>query len=74
MVIKMKLYKMELYKLCHRKIVIAGAFCMIGILLFFFVMKVSDEWAYVDGITYRGYEAVQVNRQITEEFKGNPDG
>lgn len=33
-------------------------------------MKVSDEYAYVDGVTYYGYEAVQVNRRITEEFKG----
>ena len=66
----MKLYRMELYKLCHRRIVIVGTFCVIGILLFFFVLKVSDEWAYVDGVTYHGYQAVQVNRQITEEFKG----
>ncbi|MBD5457676.1 MAG: ABC transporter permease [Lachnospiraceae bacterium] len=66
----MKLYKMELYKLIHRKIVIVGAFCIIGILLFFFMIKVADESAYVDGVTYTGYQAVQVNRQITEEFKG----
>lgn len=70
MVIIMKLYKMELYKLCHRKIVIVGTFCVIGILLFFFAMKVSEESVYVDGVTYHGYQAVQVNRQITEEFKG----
>lgn len=61
---------MELYKLCHRKIVIVGTFCVIVILLFFFAMKVSEESAYVDGTTYHGYQAVQVNRQITEEFKG----
>lgn len=66
----MKLYKMELYKLIHRKIVIVGAFCIIGILLFFFMIKVADESAYVDGVTYTGYQAVRVNRQITEEFKG----
>lgn len=66
----MRLYKMELYKLCHRKLFIIGAICVIGILMLFFCIKVSDEGAYVDGITYRGYQAVQVNRQITEEFKG----
>lgn len=66
----MRLYKMELYKLCHRKIFIIGAVCVIGILLLFFCIKVSDERAYVDGITYRGYQAVQMNRRITEEFKG----
>lgn len=66
----MKLYKMELYKLIHRKIVVIGVFCVIGILLFFFMIKVADEFAYVNGVTYTGYQAVQINRQITEEFKG----
>lgn len=66
----MKLYRMELYKLCHRKIVIVGVFCVVGILLFFFAIKVLDEMTYVDGVTYTGYQAVQVNRHITEEFKG----
>lgn len=67
----MRLYKMELYKLCHRKIFIAGAVCVIGILLLSFVMLTYDyEEATVDGIKYTGFKAVWVNRQITEEFKG----
>ena len=66
----MRLYKMELYKLCHRKLFIIGAVCVVGILVLFFCIKVADEMAYVDGITYEGYQAVQVNRRITEEFKG----
>ena len=68
--VNMRLYKMELYKLCHRKIFIVGVICVVGILLFFFRMKVSEESATVEGITYSGYEAVRVNRQITEEFRG----
>ena len=47
-----------------------GIGCTVGILVLFFQMKVWGEETYVDGITYRGYQAVQVNRQITEEFKG----
>lgn len=66
----MKLYRMELYKLCHRKIVYAGAFFLITVLLLFFAMKVSEEWAYVDGVLYQGNEAIQMNRRITEEFRG----
>ncbi len=66
----MRLYKMELYKLCHRKLFMIGAGCTVGILVLFFWMKVWGEETYVDGITYQGYHAVQVNRQITEEFKG----
>lgn len=61
---------MELYKLCHRKTVVAGLFFIMIVLCLFCSMKVSEEWAYVDGVLYEGYEAVQKNRQITEEFKG----
>ena len=66
----MRLYKAELYKLCHRKIFVIGSACVIGIMLFFFTVWVSEEWAYVDGITYQGYEGIKVNRKITEEFEG----
>ena len=66
----MRLYKMELYKLCHRKLFMIGAVCVVSILVLFFWMKVWEERTYVDGITYHGYQAVQVDRQITEEFKG----
>lgn len=66
----MRLYKMELYKLCHKKIFMIGTVCIVAILCFFFYLKVSDEHAYVNGVTYNGYRAVQVNKEITEEFKG----
>lgn len=66
----MRLYKMEVYKLCHRKIFLLGIFCVIGIMLIFFWLQVGNETAYVDGTTYYGYRAVQVNREITEEFRG----
>ena len=66
----MRLYRIELYKLISRKIFIVGAICVITIMLFFFMADVSEERSCVDGITYTGYRAVQVNRQITEEFKG----
>ncbi len=66
----MKLYRMELYKLCHRKIVIISAFFMFVIQMLFCAMKVSEEWTCVDGVLYNGYEAIEKNRQITEEFQG----
>ncbi len=47
-----------------------GAILVIGILLAAFCTQVAYEEATVDGITYTGYKAVQVNRRITEEFKG----
>ncbi|MCM1386923.1 MAG: hypothetical protein NC231_06325 [Bacillus sp. (in: Bacteria)] len=66
----MRLYKMELYKLCHRKLFKIGVICTIGIFLLFFWMRVSQESSYVDGVRYQGYRAVQMDRKITEEFKG----
>ncbi|MBD5444160.1 MAG: ABC transporter permease [Lachnospiraceae bacterium] len=66
----MTLYKMEIYKICHRKIFVVFSVCVIAILLFAFGMQVLDEEATIDGVRYIGYRAVQINRQITEEFKG----
>ena len=66
----MELYRMELYKLCFRKFFIVLSVVIAGILILTFGIQVMDEEATVDGITYTGYEAVQVNRRITEEFKG----
>lgn len=66
----MKLYKMELYKICCRKIFIWGIVCVLGVFFLAFWIQVADERATVDGVTYTGYRAVQVNKEITEEFKG----
>ena len=66
----MTLYKMEIYKICHRKNFVVSSVCVILILLFAFGMQVLDEEATVDGVRHIGYRAVQINRQITEEFKG----
>ncbi|MDE6663033.1 MAG: ABC transporter permease [Lachnospiraceae bacterium] len=66
----MRLYKLELYKICCRKSFIIGAVCTMGILLLFFLIKVADECTYVDGIRYEGFQAVQVNRQIIKEYQG----
>lgn len=67
----MRLYRMELYKLFHRKIFITGALAVIGLmLLYFWIAEVDSEISVIDGRVYSGYEAIQMNRKITEEFKG----
>lgn len=66
----MRLYKMELYKLCCRKIFVMGVILVIGIILTVFNAHVAAEEASVDGTCYTGYRAVQMNRQITKEFRG----
>lgn len=66
----MRLYKLELYKLCCKKIFIIGTVCVYVIILFMFWLKVNGEESTVDGVKYTGLQAVQVDREITEEFKG----
>lgn len=67
----MGLYKMELYKLIHRKVFFTGLLAVLGIILMYFWFSVlGAELAVVDGQTYTGYEAVQMNRKITEDFAG----
>ena len=64
---KMQLYKMELYKLFCNKIFIIGLLAVTGLMLLYFgLVEVSEERAVVDGSVYSGYEAVQMNRKITE--------
>lgn len=64
---------MELYKLCSRKIFIIGAAAVTAIILLTFWIQVMDEEATVDGVTYTGYRAVQVNRQITDAYINDTD-
>ena len=67
----MRLYKMELYKLIHKKIFLAGVVAVFGImLLYFWCVEVGEEFAVVDGTTYTGLKAIQKNREIIEEFAG----
>lgn len=39
-------------------------------MIFFWFAEVGDELAVIGEKSYSGYEAVQVNRKITEEFEG----
>lgn len=66
----MNLYRMELYKILHKKVVIVTGILMILWMAFYFCLLVNDEHTTVDGIDYYGYEAIQKDREITEEYKG----
>lgn len=67
----MRLYKMELYKLLHKRIFIIGLLAIIGLMVtYFWFVEVGEEIAVIDGYVYTGYEGVQMNRKITEEFEG----
>ncbi|MCI8357281.1 MAG: ABC transporter permease [Lachnospiraceae bacterium] len=66
----MKLYRMELYKLCSKKLFMILAGGIAAVMLWMFSLEVSEEEATIDGVKHVGFEAVQINREITEEFKG----
>lgn len=67
----MRLYRMELYKICSRKIFMAGVLAIVGLLLaYFWFVEVGEATSAVGENVYSGYEAVQINRRITEKFAG----
>lgn len=66
----MRLYKMEIYKLCSRKIFIIGTVSLFLLMLFTFWSCIAGTETTVNGMYYTGYKAVLKDREITEEFKG----
>ena len=66
----MKLYRMEMYKLCHKKLFLAGAAITAALMAFYFFISVSSERCVAGDKIYLGYEAVKMDREITREFEG----
>lgn len=68
---RMQLYKMELYKIFHRKVFWIGILAILGLMfVYFWFAEVGDERCVIDGRSHSGYEAVQMNKKITEEYAG----
>ena len=66
----MRLYKMELYKICSKKLFLFSAAAALTLLLLYLYSAVMDSDATINGVKYTGIQAIRMNRQITEEFKG----
>lgn len=66
----MRLYKTELYKLCHKKLFPIGLISILAFVLLIFLQHLNSVTTTINGIEYQGYDAVKADRQITEEFKG----
>lgn len=66
----MSLYKMELYKILHRRSVLITGILMILWMAIYFSMLISDEHTRIDGKDYYGYQAIQKDREITAEYEG----
>ncbi len=68
---RMQLYKMELYKIFQGKIFWIGILAILGLMfVYLWFAEVGDERCVIDGRSYSGYEAVQMNKKITEEYAG----
>lgn len=66
----MRLYKIELYKLCYKKSFLAGFLAVLLIGFFFFCEDVRLQYCVINGTEYTGWKAIRANRKITEEFRG----
>lgn len=67
----MRLYRMELYKLCHRKIfLVCGIITLLMTVLFFCMAGLGEQRTVINGTVYDGYEAVRMERQIMEKYRG----
>lgn len=66
----MRLYKIELYKICSKKLFLLSALASLAILVLYFWSFVMDIDSTIDGVRYEGYQAVRMDRKITEEFRG----
>ena len=67
----MTLYKMELYRILHRKTVwILFGVMLVWLAAFFGLEAVEGEHSKLDGKVFYGYDAIQMDREITEEYKG----
>lgn len=64
------IYKMELYKICSKKLFLFSVLVSLSILLFYFGSYVSSAESTVNGVKYTGYQAVKTDREITEAFQG----
>lgn len=66
----MRLYKMELYKICSKKLFLFSVLASLAIFLLYFWSHVIGAESTINGVKYIGYQAVKMDREITEAFQG----
>ncbi len=66
----MRLYKTELYKLCHKKFFVVGIVCTFCFLFLLFCQNLAAQRSTINGVEYHGCEAVKADRRSTEEYSG----
>ena len=66
----MRLYRMELYKLCCKKTFLICGLAAVLLTMLVFWINMDSEETVVKGKRYHGYEAVRIDRQTTREYEG----
>ena len=66
----MRLYKMELYKICSKKLFLFSAAAAFSILLLYMYSYVESSTTTINGVKYTGYQAIKMDRQITAKYSG----
>lgn len=66
----MRLYGLELYKLVHGKAFLIWSVLSAFLLVFYFWAQTDCERTTVNGEKFYGADAVRIDRQITEEYRG----
>lgn len=66
----MRLYKMELYKICSKKLFICSAIAALTIIILYSGIFVVNAETTINDVKYTGLQAVKMDRKITEEWKG----
>lgn len=66
----MRLYRMELYKICSKKLFICSAIAALTIIILYSGIFVVNAETTINDVKYTGLQAVKMDRKITEEWKG----
>lgn len=64
----MELYKMELRKIWCRKITVISAVILMAVTVIGLAGLITDEIVKIDGVTYKGYRAIQKNKEIETQY------
>lgn len=65
----MRLYKMELYKICSRKMFLFSAAATLIILLLFMYMLAVDNYETINGVEYWGYRQFKKTERLQRNLK-----
>lgn len=66
----MRLYKLELYKICSKKLFLFSAAAVFSILVLYMYSYIMDYNTTINGVKYTGFQAIKMDQQITAKYSG----